>query len=166
MSQIIIGTFLVGLPGVGKSTFIKNLQEKYPDSIDIISTDNYNQGKCDEAGITYSEGFKSFIKEAEADMWKRLTNPQRNFVIDRTNLTVACRAKIMNFVRSNRRNFTSDPVDLIFSAIIFKTPDTETWKRNLDSRPGKVIPQNVLDSMAKSYQEPSYFEGFDFVMTR
>ena len=85
---------LVGLPGVGKSTYINN--NKNPNVV-VLSTDTIVEEMCVSQGITYTQGFKLFISEATSRFNKRLTNAIKNrsdIVIDRTNLTRASRQRV------------------------------------------------------------------------
>ena len=146
---------LVGLPGVGKSTYINN--NKNPNVV-VLSTDTIVEEMCASQGINYTQGFKLFIDEATNRFNQRLTNAIKNrsdIVIDRTNLTRASRRRVMSHVPKNYSKF----------AYYFPTPEKDEWQRRLNSRPGKCIPQSVIDDMALSFQFPNKEEGFDAIFT-
>ena len=146
---------LVGLPGVGKSTYINN--NKNPNVV-VLSTGTIVEEMCVSQGITYTQGFKLFISEATSRFNKRLTNAIKNrsdIVIDRTNLTRASRQRVMSQVPKNYSKF----------AYYFPTPEKDEWQRRLNSRPDKYIPQSVIDDMALSFQFPNKEEGFDAIFT-
>ena len=46
-------------------------------------------------------------------------------------------------------------------AIVFKIPEMEELMKRLSSRPGKVIPWEVVSQMISSFEHPSLEEGFD-----
>ena len=45
-------------------------------------------------------------------------------------------------------------------AVVFRCPDADELMRRLDSRPGKVIPLDVIEGMVKNFEVPSEEEGF------
>jgi gluconate kinase len=45
-------------------------------------------------------------------------------------------------------------------AVVFETPSRIELKRRLDSRPGKEIPEAVLEGMLASFEMPTDEEGF------
>jgi hypothetical protein len=146
---------LVGLPGVGKSTYINN--NKNPGTI-VLSTDAIVEKMCALQGITYTQGFKLFIDEATKRFNKQLAIALKNkndIIIDRTNLTCASRKRLMSQVPKHYSKY----------AYYFPTPEENEWKRRLNNRPSKYIPQNVLDEMALSFQFPKKEEGFDAIFT-
>jgi predicted kinase len=104
--------------------------------------------------MTYNEGFKDLISFADKVMWRHITLAhmrQEDYVIDRTNLTAKSRAKFIQKLKLHRYEI---------ECVVFPTPEPEEWKRRLDSRPGKTIPQEVLDRMVDSYEMPLMSEGF------
>lgn len=147
-------TILVGVPGSGKSTWLK--QQNLLDDTWIISTDDIIEEIAGVYGLTYDEGFKDLIKFAEKVMWKDLELAANDlhdwrFYIDRTNLTAKSRKKLIDYLK---------PYGYEFECVVFPTPDPEEWKRRLDSRPGKTIPQEAIDRMVKGYDVPTEKEGF------
>lgn len=147
-------TILVGVPGSGKSTWLK--QQNLLDDTWIISTGDIIEEIAGVYGLTYDEGFKDLIKFAEKVMWKDLELAANDlhdwrFYIDRTNLTAKSRKKLIDYLK---------PYGYEFECVVFPTPDPEEWKRRLDSRPGKTIPQEAIDRMVKGYDVPTEQEGF------
>jgi tRNA uridine 5-carbamoylmethylation protein Kti12 len=45
-------------------------------------------------------------------------------------------------------------------AVVFPTPDHAELQRRLASRPGKTIPEGVVEQMIAQYEEPTELEGF------
>lgn len=149
-------TFLVGVPGSGKSTWLKD-QELWTL---IVSTDNIIDELAETYGLTYNEVFKDTIRFAELvmnnEMDKAIAYGDANFHIDRTNLTVKSRRKFIEKLK---------PHGYEFEAVVFPLPGTEKlpteeWFRRLDSRSGKTIPGYILSSMIEHYEPPTEAEGF------
>jgi predicted kinase len=125
----------------------------------VASTDKIIEEVATSYGMTYDEGFKGLIQFAEIIMWRQITSclmGGRNFIIDRTNLTVKSRAKFIQKLKLH--NYEIEAV--VFPEVGSEALSKEEWKRRLDSRPGKTIPQEVLDQMVDSYEIPLMSEGF------
>lgn len=148
-------TILVGVPGSGKSTWLFN--QDYVEDRYIASTDDIIQSIAFGFGMTYDEGFKDLIKFAEKVMWKELADfaeDGERIYIDRTNLTAKSRKKFIDFLK---------PYGYEFEAVYFETPETDEWARRL-YRPGKTIPDHVLESMADNIEIPTMDEGFATIL--
>lgn len=144
-------TMLVGVPASGKSTYA--VVSGLASSCVYISTDDIIEAIALDNGFTYDEIFKDAIGLAEKIMWKQLQychDKGWDVVIDRTNLTKKSRARFIRFLTGYE-----------FEAVVFPTPDN--WEERLASRPGKTIPQNVLNSMKLDY--PVLEEGFSCIMS-
>lgn len=148
-------TVLVGLPGSGKSTSI-------PEDFDgfIYSTDRFIEDAAKHFGSTYNEMFKDNIKQATKCMDEMLVDALKNredVIWDQTNMSSKKRYGLLSrFPRSYYR------------LCICRVPprDDEEWSelnRRLLSREGKTIPIHVVESMADTYVEPTFSEGFDEV---
>ena len=146
---------LIGVPASGKSTWVNNNVNLYEA---IASSDNTIETVAEEYGFTYSETFNNLIKFAtmvfERDLEVAI-ELEKNIVIDRTNLTPKVRKRFIDMFK--KAGYT-------VIAVVFETPEADEWKRRLDSRPGKFIPQTVLDSMSKNFVYPNVDEGFDYVI--
>lgn len=145
---------MVGLPGTGKSTYIKNnLKDLF-----VASSDDYIQLKADLAGATYNEMFQSCVDEATSvfnRLIKMATVANIDFVIDRTNLTVKTRSQILKKIPDSYSKI----------AVHIHTPsDYNEWLRRLN-RPGKLIPNHVISNMINNYEPPHISEGFDEIIT-
>ena len=155
-----ICTVMVGLPAMGKSTLIKDMFT--PDTW-IYSTDMYIEQVAEEYGITYNEAFESAMKAAAEFNESKLDTMitfRKDIIWDQTNLGVGKRRKIINRMKQAgyqvRCNCIVPPEAGHFD-------DLKVWKRRLENRPGKTIPQHVLSNMWESYVEPSIEEGFDAI---
>ena len=144
---------LIGMPASGKSTWIHN--QEWIDATYIASTDDTIETVSRLYGMTYDQGFKNLIGFAESNMWNNLQQSAEEGIqiyIDRTNLSAKSRKKFIDFLK---------PHGYTFKAIVFCTPGETEWRRRLESRPGKTIPEDVLKNMRRSYEMPLQGEGFD-----
>lgn len=142
---------LVGVPGSGKSTWVANQQ--WTGDCVVVSTDEFVEDYARECGSTYSEVFEDYMPTAVrlmADKVVRAREAGKDIVWDQTSTTVSTRAKKFNMLP-----------DYYKIAVVFRTPDMETLKRRLDSRPGKTIPPDVVERMVAQWEEPTTDEGFD-----
>lgn len=143
---------LIGVPGAGKSTWLKNNAKEGV----ILSTDNYIETVALSENSTYDAVFQRTIKEATADLNKKLkeaVEAEVDIYWDQTNLTEKSRANKLRQIPNGYRRV----------AVFFKTPESEEWKKRLN-RPGKTIPQYILKNMADTLVEPTLIEGFDAVV--
>lgn len=149
---------LIGVPGSGKSTWVNNARFQPGFDTTIISTDNYIEWEAHHKNTTYDELFKQYIKEAEKHMYEDLIwaiDHNTNIVWDQTNITSKTRKKKLSMIPSHYKKI----------GIFFPTPSDEELSKRLVSRPGKTIPEYVIDAMIKSIEQPTLSEGFDEVRT-
>jgi predicted kinase len=143
---------LIGVPASGKSTW-RNANAGHAE---IISTDDIIEHRAKKIGVTYNDVFKDTIKDAT-----KLANKHaykaflagKDVVWDQTNLTKKSRASKLAMVPEHYQK----------NAVFFVTPPADEWKRRLNTRPGKSIPENILMGMASSLEEPSLDEGWDSI---
>lgn len=148
---------LVGVPASGKSTWHRNRYGEYP--MPVASTDRIIEEVAASYGMTYDEGFKGLIQFAEIIMWRQITSclmRGADFIIDRTNLTAKSRKKFIDKLKLHRYEIEA----VVFPEVGSEALPEEEWKRRLDSRQGKTIPDHVLESMADNYEIPLMSEGF------
>jgi len=142
---------LVGVPGSGKSTWVS--EQDWTDTCTHISTDKFVLAYAIAQGKTYSEVFNDFMPTA-VDMMVAEVNQAReagkDIIWDQTSTTV----------KSRTRKFNMLP-DYEHIAVVFQTPNRIELKRRLDSRPGKEIPDAVIEGMLASFEMPTEEEGFD-----
>ena len=141
---------LVGVPGSGKSTWIRSRNH---DAV-IASTDDHIEAAAAAQGLTYDDVFESEIKAATAalrETVKQAVRDKRDIIWDQTNLTA----------KSRRGKLGQVPKHYERIALYFPTPDGEELARRLASRAGKTIPAHVMASMIASLEPPGPSEGFD-----
>ena len=150
-------TFLIGVPGVGKSTFIHNYSPDLNTTY-IYSSDAQVEKYALEQGKTYDEVWSDYVDTAQAIINEELREAikaRKDLIIDRTNLTAKARRRIISQLPKSYDEIV---------AIVFRMPESEEDKieheRRLNSRPGKTIPMYVIEQMKSTYQKPTFEEGF------
>jgi predicted kinase len=141
---------LVGVPGSGKSTWIKN--QDWTEDCVIVSTDEFVEDYAKEVGSTYSDVFDEYMPTAVklmADKVVRAREAGKDIIWDQTSTTVKSRARKFNMLRNYEH-----------IAVVFKTPDRDELDVRLSGRPGKHIPKSVVDSMIENFEMPDEEEGF------
>ena len=137
---------LCGLPCSGKSTF--SCFSEYDDYIHL-STDAYIEQVAKLQRKTYNDVWKDSIKEAAKVFYGMMciaATTNKNVLIDQTNLTYYTR-------KSKIDMFANHEATIVF----FNTPLEVIKQRN--NRPGKHIPENVIDSMYKVLDIPTEQEA-------
>jgi len=97
-----------------------------------------------------------------ASQWKKPTAIQQMCV--NVNFAAALGLDIVwdqtsTTVSSRRKKFNMLP-DYEHIAVVFRTPDKQEHVRRLDSRPGKVIPDEIIQDMIDRFEMPTLEEGF------
>ena len=143
---------LTGLPGSGKTTWVGH-NFRNPDNAVWTGTDKFIDRIARQQGKTYNQVFADYMPTAISLMIDEVLeafSEDKNLVWDQTSLTVESRAKKLKMVPPHYKKV----------AVIFSTPRPEIHKKMLD-RPGKIIPESVLENMKNSFVEPTLSEGFD-----
>jgi predicted kinase len=141
---------LVGVPASGKSTWVKN-QDWAGDCV-IVSTDEFVEDYAKECGSTYSEVFTDYMPTAVRLMAEKVVRAReagKDIIWDQTSTTIASRTRKFNMLP-----------DYEHIAVVFESPPRPELKRRLSSRPGKEIPDVVVEGMLASFEMPTEEEGF------
>ena len=141
---------LIGVPCAGKSTWIKN--QTWALGLTIVSTDTFVEDYARTVGKTYSEVFNDYMPRAVELMAEQVVNARNlshTIIWDQTSTTVKSRARKFNMLPNYEH-----------IAVVFATPDRLELKRRLASRPGKEIPDAVIEGMLASFEMPTEEEGF------
>lgn len=150
-----VAYILVGVPGSGKSTWIANQPFDWNRTV-VASTDNYVERQASDQGKTYNDVFHDVMPDAVKHMAMTVVDAVRqkfDIVWDQTSTTVATRRKKLRMLPPAYKTI----------AVVFATPEEKEHARRLNSRPGKVIPGEVLNSMISKFEMPTREEGFDEV---
>lgn len=144
---------MVGVPGSGKSTWIKN--QIWAKDIPIVSTDKFVEDYAKEQGKTYSEVFEEYMPIAVKLMANQVLICQANkkdLIWDQTSTTINTRAKKIRMLPEYYK-----------IAVVVKTPPADELMVRLASRPGKLIPLDVVANMVEQLkaEPPTIEEGFD-----
>ena len=142
---------LVGVPGSGKSTWVKN--QKWANDCVVVSTDEFVEDYAKECGLTYSEVFDDYMPTAVKLMANKVVRAReagKDIIWDQTSTTIA----------SRQRKFNMLP-NYYAIAVVFRAPPDEELKKRLESRGGKKIPWSVIESMRNNWEEPTEEEGFN-----
>ena len=94
---------LVGVPGSGKSTWIKN--QPWAKDLPVVSTDHFVEEEAKRQGKTYSEVFEEYMPIAVKLMANQALICQANkldFIWDQTSTTVTTRARKFNTLMSSQ----------------------------------------------------------------
>lgn len=141
---------LIGVPGSGKSTWVKN-QDWAKDCV-VVSTDEFVEDYAKEVGSTYNEVFEDYMPTAVKLMTEKVERAReagKDIIWDQTSMSAKSRKRKFQMLR-----------DYEHIAVLFKTPEPVELERRLNSRPGKNIPDHVMKSMIKSFDIPTVEEGF------
>jgi predicted kinase len=146
---------LVGVPGSGKSTWIRS--QAFGSDVHVASTDDIIERIAASQGKTYTQVFQQAVKPATREMNQAIAaafSKEQDVVWDQTNVTAKARAKKLEQVPDSYRKV----------ALFFPTPEAKELQRRLASRPGKIIPPNVMLAMSSTLEMPTVDEGFDEVI--
>lgn len=142
---------LVGVPASGKTTWFRN--QEWTEKCYYISTDRHVEAYALAHGRTYSEVFEDYMPTAVENMVEEVVRARDgniDIVWDQTSTTVASRRKKFDMLPNYRK-----------IAVVFNTPAPDELAQRLASRPGKVIPQEVVQGMIDQFEMPTEQEGFD-----
>ena len=141
---------LIGGPGSGKSTWIKN--QVWALGLTVVSTDMWVEIYAKEQGKTYSEVFNDYMPTAVDLMAKQVVKARElghTIIWDQTSTTVKSRTRKFNMLPNYEH-----------IAVVFETPSRLELNKRLASRPGKEIPNVVIEGMRASFEMPTLEEGF------
>ena len=141
---------LIGVPGSGKSTWICN--QIWAQGLTVVSTDTFVEAYANAQDQTYSQVFEDYMPTAIDLMVQQVVFAHQHghtVIWDQTSVTVA----------SRRKKFRMLP-DYQHIAVVFKTPEPDELSRRLASRPGKIIPEEIVQDMIDRFEMPTLEEGF------
>lgn len=163
MKKQIRATILIGVSGSGKSTWVKN-----NNGGELCSTDKYVEKFASDEGLNYSDAFdkiqelnifRDFTKLFYIDIETSIKNGA-DFSIDRTNLSIGFRAKLIGDLKALAEKYDKD---LEINGVSFEVPK-DVVKERLAKRvneTGKSIPEDVIENQFEHFEKPTKEEGFD-----
>jgi predicted kinase len=142
----------VGLPGSGKSTYVKNfIKDK---DIEYLSSDSLRAvyGKSEEDQTVTPLVFGHIKKKVD-----ELLKDGKNVLVDATSVNRKERSDYIN---------TAKKYGAKVVAIVFKMDRQGLIDRNKKrgEQGGRVVPDFVIDKMLAKFEEPSYSEGIDVII--
>lgn len=149
--QVII---MVGLPGSGKSTYVKDVLLNTGLNYTVCSSDDIIDAKATELNITNTEAFelcsrKETERAFKEKIWAAI-DAGDNIIIDRTNLTEKGRSKMISYF--NQRKATNYKK----IAIVFDMTDLNMIYKRCEDRfksTGKYISVATFSGMISRYDE-------------
>ena len=144
---------LVGCPGSGKSTWIRNHMETFDGHTFVVSRDEIRFCLVPEGDEYFSRETEVFNKFID-DIKFGLRNAD-NVIADATHLNESSRGKVL-------RRLSEDLKDVKVNAIVVRVPVKVALAQN-ENRKGtrSYVPESVIRRMHSQMTMPSIEEGFD-----
>ncbi len=142
---------MCGLPGSGKSTFLKT-KIKTKETPVIISRDEIRF-----ALVKPEEEYFSHENEVYTELWKRINEAlitKKDVFVDQTSLTPKARQWLLSHVHGYKN------ANLIW---IDENLNTCLERNELRKGTRSYVPRSVIRRMAAQFIEPSLDEGFDYI---
>lgn len=127
---------MIGLPSVGKSTYIEENVEKFPD-YEVIAADDITKERCRKKEIEFGRRFSmdevrdndhdSIVLEFDEKIRKSLDRGD-NIIIERTNVNLENRSHILNLVKACKK------YDYKVTAVVVLPPEESVHVKRLFNR--------------------------------
>ena len=134
-------TLMCGIPGSGKSTWLKGLEKENA----VISRDKIRYSLLNEGDAYFSkekEVFELFTKQINDSLTKGI-----NTYVDATHITPGSRRKLLNAITA--------PYDRL-NAIVIDTPLEECLKRNAQRIGRACVPEDQVINMYEHFVNYQY----------
>ena len=144
---------IIGLPGSGKSTWVKNKYDYarlFQGGVTILSSDQVRKELFgDENDQTHNEEVFQYIKETAVN---RLEKGQK-VIIDATNISRKSRKSITDYVEQQLSGFYEYG---FIRFIVVATPYYKCLENN--RKRSRQVPEHVIERMYKQFEFPTYLE--------
>lgn len=162
-------TVMVGVSGSGKSTFIENNLA----GTTVCSTDEYIERHGQDYGFdNYTDAFEdvqakdmfgTYNSLFFYDMHKNIIEGN-NFIVDRTNLTVFSRKKLISYLKTRAVGEEKIPIKIKCVVINIFQHRVFANLQHRKEQTGKTIPDNIIEQQFTSFEPPTLEEGFDEIV--
>lgn len=143
---------MVGVPGAGKSTYIKNNAGKYSSAYGIISRDAIRfkmLSEEDEYFAKENEVYAEFIRQIN-----EFLSDDIDVFVDATHITKGSRKKLLDAVSARYEEVNAIWVDLPLNTIL---------TQNAQREGRALVPTSVVRRMFYQFEEPTEKEGFKHI---
>lgn len=148
---------MCGLPASGKSTLAAKIAKKL--GAEIVSSDDVRDEMFGLPTVSSSIRYK---KDNHAEVFKEVNWRVLQYVLAEKDVIVDA----TNYKRWNRENIIYGlPVDTDVRCIFVDTPLATCIERNSKRENSmRIVPQDVIEHMCASFENPVYYEGFNEIL--
>ena len=143
---------MVGVPGSGKSYWIKNHRDYFAGSLAVASRDTIRFMKVKEDEEYFSkekEVFKTFIEHIKAGL-----EHFDNTIADATHLNASSRGKLLRALGESLE-------DVEVNAIVMDSCLAKCLEQNNQRAGRELVPETAIRNMFSNFTMPTLEEGFD-----
>lgn len=145
---------LIGVPCSGKSTWA---EEQRP--MPVFSSDYFIEVQAKKMRTTYDQVFSQTVKGARIKMMAAIelfiTKVGNDFIWDQTNINARSRRDKIKYLKEKGYRVVG---------VSFNVPDPKLLHARNTARIGKSIPEDVIETFIRSFEEPLLSEGFDEII--
>ncbi len=142
----LVFVMLTGLPGAGKSTFLK---KRFGENYVCLSRDMivhmFSTGNTDES--------KVIAKRMECEAIRAAFENNKPIAIDKLNLSRKNRSLLINLAKSYKA---------IVAIYYINMDPKDAWEQNIQRESHKIVKKDKWDPLVKQYEPPTIDEGPDY----
>ena len=143
---------MVGVPGSGKSYWIKTHRDYFSGSLAVASRDTIRFTKLKEGDEYFSkekEVFKTFVDHIKAGL-----EYFDNTIADATHLNERSRSKLLRALGDSLEDVEVNAI--VIDSCLAKCLEQNSWRSERE-----LVPETVLRNMFSNFTMPTLEEGFD-----